>query len=139
MAILKPFLAAVLTIIVLDTIWLGFVATPFYLHSLSEVANIVDGRIQPVFWAAGVVYLFLGIGIMAFVLPNVLRVDQGGSVLMIFAKGALLGLVIYGVYDFTNLATLKQYPVLLAVADTTWGAFVCGAATVAASLVQSKR
>ena len=37
------------------------------------------------------------------------------------AFGALFGLVVYGVYDFTNYSTLRQWPLVLALADTAWG------------------
>lgn len=33
----------------------------------------------------------------------------------------LLGLSTYAVYDFTNLATFKKYPLKFAVADSLWG------------------
>lgn len=42
-----------------------------------------------------------------------------------FAKSAgvafTLGLSTYAVYDFTNLAMFKKYPVEMAVADSLWG------------------
>ncbi len=31
------------------------------------------------------------------------------------------GLATYAIYDFTNLATLKKYPLAFALADSTWG------------------
>lgn len=36
---------------------------------------------------------------------------------------ALVGLVAYGVYDLTNLATLRHWPVRLALVDMAWGTF----------------
>ena len=44
--------------------------------------------------------------------------------------GALLGLVVYGVYDFTNYSTLRQWPFVLTLADTAWGALASAAAAV---------
>ena len=35
--------------------------------------------------------------------------------------GALFGLVVYGVYDFTNLSTLRDWPLIVAVVDVAWG------------------
>lgn len=32
-----------------------------------------------------------------------------------------VGLATYAIYDFTNLATLKEYPLTFAIADSTWG------------------
>ena len=45
--------------------------------------------------------------------------------------GALFGFFAYATYDLTNLATLRDWPVGLAVLDITWGSFV-SAASVAA-------
>ena len=55
--------------------------------------------------------------------------------LMNFLTGALLCLVIYGVYDFTNYSTLKDFPLKVALADAAWGSVVCvcGFATLAAA------
>ncbi len=39
-------------------------------------------------------------------------------------RAVLLGLVSYGTYDLTNLATLKDWPVLITVVDLIWGTFV---------------
>jgi uncharacterized membrane protein len=36
-------------------------------------------------------------------------------------EAGLIGLATYAVYDFTNLATLKNYSLEFAIADTTWG------------------
>ena len=50
--------------------------------------------------------------------------------------GAGLGLVVYGVYDLTNLATLRGWSPALAIVDILWGASACALAawtTVTAS------
>ena len=47
---------------------------------------------------------------------------------MAVARSALLGLVAYGTYDLTNLATLKGWSVRMALADTAWGCFASAAA-----------
>ncbi len=121
------------TILILDYVWLGLIMNKFYTENLSVIARIQDGKIQPVYWAAAVVYVLLAVGVVYFVLP---KVEPGSSYLNIFLAGALMGLIIYGVYDMTNYATLKDFPVNLAFADMAWGATVTGLATIAASLVR---
>lgn len=37
-------------------------------------------------------------------------------------SGALFGLITYATYDLTNLATLKDWPLLVTVVDLAWGA-----------------
>ena len=51
--------------------------------------------------------------------------------------GALFGWILFGVYDFTNYSTLKNYPLIFAVVDTLWGG-VAGAttATIVAGLTR---
>jgi uncharacterized membrane protein len=39
-------------------------------------------------------------------------------------KGAVFGLVVYGVYNLTNRALLANYPWSLVVTDTAWGVFI---------------
>lgn len=131
MTILKSGGAAIATILVLDLVWLGFVMTSFYVRQMDGVGNIVDGKIQPVLWSAVVVYALLTAGILFFVVPSVENAGLGQA----FLKGLVWGVIVYGIYDFTNLATLKSWPLILALADTAWGGFVCACAATAAVAV----
>jgi len=45
--------------------------------------------------------------------------------------GLLLGLVAYGTYDMTNLATLRRWPLALALVDLSWGSLLTGLAALA--------
>lgn len=124
---LKLFFIAIVTVVVIDYIWLGFIMKGFYMDQFAELARKVDGEFKPVMWAAGIVYLLLGIGLVGFVLP---RIDPQDSWLIVFGWGALFGLIVYGVYDMTNHATLYRWPMALMAVDMTWGAVVCGLTTV---------
>lgn len=48
---------------------------------------------------------------------------------------ALFGFFTYATYDLTNLATLKNYPVQLALIDMLWGSFVSAIAATAGKWV----
>jgi uncharacterized membrane protein len=52
-----------------------------------------------------------------------------------FIWGALFGVTVYSVYDLTNRATLRRWPLKLVFIDILWGGVICGNATVAATLV----
>jgi uncharacterized membrane protein len=46
-----------------------------------------------------------------------------GDVWTSMFKGALFGLIVYGVYNGTNYATFTDYPLSTAAIDTLWGTF----------------
>ena len=100
---------------VLDGIWLGWLMKNFYREQLAPIVRMADGGIAPNWPAAFVVYVLLGTGIAVFVIP------RAASVPLAALYGGLFGLVIYGVYDFTNFSTLRQYPLALTFTDWAWG------------------
>lgn len=114
---------------VLDGVWLGLLMKNFYREQLSPIVRLVDGGLAPNWPAAFVVYVLLGTGIALFVVPRAATVSSAA------AFGALFGLVVYGVYDFTNYSTLRQWPLVLTLADTAWGALASAAAAVAVRIV----
>jgi len=125
-------LAAVgaLAFMVLDGVWLGLLMKNFYREQLAPIVRLADGGGMAPNWpAAFVVYVLLGTGIALFVIPRASTVPAAA------AFGALFGLVVYGVYDFTNYSTLRQWPFVLTLADTAWGALASAAAAVAVRIV----
>ena len=113
----------------LDGVWLGLLMKNFYREQLAPIVRLADGGIAPNWPAAFAVYALLGIGIALFVIP------RAGTISLAAAYGALFGLVVYGVYDFTNYSTLRQWPFALTMADTAWGALASAAAAVAVRIV----
>ena len=113
---------------VLDGIWLGLLMKNFYRDQLAPIARLADGGFAPNWPAAAVVYALLGTGIAVFVIP------RASTVSLAAAYGALFGLVVYGVYDFTNYSTLRQWPLALTLADVTWGAVASAACAAAVQI-----
>ena len=110
-------LAAVgaVTFMVLDGIWLGMLMKSFYRDQLAPIVRLADGGIAPNWASAFVVYVLLGTGIALFVIPRASTIWSAAG------YGAMLGLVVYGVYDFTNYSTLRQWPFVLVLVDVAWG------------------
>jgi len=106
---------------VLDGIWLGLVMKNFYRDQLAPIVRLGNGGIAPNWPAAFVVYALLGAGIALFVIP------RASTASLAAAYGAVFGLVVYGVYDFTNYSTLRQWPFVLTLADVGWGAVASAA------------
>jgi uncharacterized membrane protein len=125
--LILQFVVALVSFAVLDTIWLGFVMKDFNLRALSEIGRIEDGKFQLAYFPAAVVYVLMALAVVIFVLP---RVQEPSPWWFVFGIGALMGLVVYGVFDMTNLAILKNYPWSFALADIAWGTFAFGAVTL---------
>lgn len=113
----------------LDAIWLGLLMKDFYRAQLAPIVRLADGGIAPNWPAAFVVYALLGTGIAVFVIP------RAPTVTLAAGYGALLGLVVYGVYDFTNYSTLRQWPFVLTLTDVAWGAVATAAAAAVVRIV----
>ena len=127
LGILKVSLLALIFFAVIDFVWLGLIAKNFYMAQLSSIGRYENGSLKPVLWAAGLVYILMTVALVFLVLP---AVGPESSLITVFLKGALVGLVIYGVYDWTNYSTLKDFPLTLALADWSWGTFLFGIVAV---------
>ena len=78
--------------------------------------------------AAILVYVLLAVGVAVFIVP------RATDVLSAAAYGAIVGLVVYRVYDLTNYATLAQYPLAITLVDICWGK---AATAICAAVVQA--
>lgn len=114
-----------LSFLLLDAVWLGVLMNAFYRHQLAPIVRLSDGGIAPNWAGAGVVYVLLGLGLAVFVGP---KASSAGSAAV---YGGLFGLVVYGVYDFTNFATLRQWPLVVAMVDVGWGIAISALSAVA--------
>ncbi|MBL7557300.1 MAG: DUF2177 family protein [Bdellovibrionaceae bacterium] len=123
MTILKTFGLSVVAFTVLDFLWFKFVVKDFNLKELAEIGRIKNGEFDILVGPAIVTYLLMALAMAVFVVPSFAPQDPWWKT---FLTGALLGLIIYGIFDLTNLAILKNYPVKFVVVDVTWGTCVFG-------------
>jgi len=112
-AFLSAYIGSAVAMLVLDAIWLTTMVPIVYKPALGDM--LAD---PPNLLVAGVFYLVYLIGVVVFAVLPALNQQNW---LMALGAGALLGLVAYGTYDFTNLATLKNWPVTLSLIDVCWG------------------
>lgn len=68
-------------------------------------------------------YLIYVAGIVYFAILPGAKADQPSLVLL---NGAILGLLAYGTYEATNMATLRGWSWQMVVTDTLWGAVLTG-------------
>jgi len=114
---LKTFAFGLVTLGILDFIWLGFIAKRFNNEQLSAIARMSEGQIDPLKTPVLLCYLVMALAFTAFAAP---RVDDG-SALSALAWGSLLGFSLYAIFDLTNYAILKDYPLPFAMLDVAWG------------------
>jgi len=127
--LLLPYAAIVVTMMILDVIWIGGIARPLYNRGIGHLMAE-----QPNWIAAVAFYLLFAIGVMVFVvLPR-----ASGDWRMAAAWGAAFGFMTYMTYDLTNMATLRDWPLALSFIDVGWGCVATGLAGTVGKLVTDK-
>lgn len=109
------YLLTVPVFFIIDMVWLGVIAQPFYQSKLGHLLGSVN-------WTAAVLfYLVYIVGILIFAVVPALNAGQVSTALI---YGALFGFFTYATYDMTNLATLKDWPLSVVFVDVLWGTFL---------------
>lgn len=117
---------ALLAMLVLDGIWLGLLMGGTYRDWLGGMM-LEQPRLIP----SALFYLLYATGLVVFAIAPALRSARWRAAALL---GGMLGLVAYGTYDLSNLATLHGWPVILTVVDVVWGALVSALAAGAGFL-----
>jgi uncharacterized membrane protein len=117
---LKLYAIALPIFFAIDMVWLGFVAKNFYRE---QIGFLMKNDLN---WTAAIVfYLLFVVGLVVFVIAPAIEKNSWLHALLF---GALFGLITYATYDLSNLATLKDWPLMVSLVDLAWGAIL--AATV---------
>ena len=124
---LKLYLLTIPVFFAIDMIWLGYVARSFYKEQLHALLS------PQVNWTAALIFYTIYIGGILFfaVRPGL----EAGSLARTCLLGGLFGFITYATYDLTNLATLRDWPVLVTVVDIGWGTVLCTLVSGAAYLI----
>ncbi len=126
---IKLFLVAFLVFLLIDLVWLGLIAKKFYRKHLGFLMS------DDVNWTAAIIfYLVFVAGIVLFVVSPALGADSLSHAVI---YGALFGFVTYSTYDLTNLATLKNWPLIITIIDLIWGTFLATSVSVITFLIFS--
>ena len=113
---LKLYFATFVAFFAIDMVWLGLAARSFYQQYLGFLMAP-----NPNWFVAILFYLLFVAGLLFFVIVPGLKDNSLKTTLL---KAAFFGLITYATYDLTNLATLKDWPVLLSIVDMLWGTFL---------------
>jgi len=127
---LAGYVAGLLVLGVLDAVWLGYLARDFYKEGIGHLmAQSV--RIGP----AAAFYLLFPLGVMIFAVQPALA---EGSLLRAALLGALFGFFCYATYDLSNFATLRDWPLRVALVDMAWGTLAGAVVATAAAYTASR-
>ncbi|MFZ6876209.1 DUF2177 family protein [Undibacterium sp. Di27W] len=111
--LLIAYVTTLLAVLALDAVWLGLLMGPSYQSALGDLM-LAQPRLIP----AALFYLLYALGLLVL---GILPALQAQSWQRAACLCGMLGLVAYGTYDLSNLATLKAWPAMLAALDIGWG------------------
>ncbi len=122
------YLISVPIFFIIDMIWLGVVAKSFYQSRLGHLLGDVN-------WVAAIIfYLVFLVGLVFFAVYPAATTGVWQTALL---YGALFGFFTYATYDLTNLATLKDWPLSVALVDMVWGTVLGASVAVGTYFVHS--
>jgi len=110
---IKAYLITLPVFLAIDLVWLSLIAKKFYAQYLGYLM-----KTNVNFAAAGLFYLLFVVGLVVF---SILPALEKNSWIQALLLGALLGLISYATYDLTNLATIKDWPLVVTIVDMIWG------------------
>ena len=118
----KPLIFSILSastiFLVIDIIWLSLTVKIIYRPALGNLLNE-----KPILWAAILFYLVYMVGLALIILKPAL---DNNSIFQAFWTGIVLGVVAYGTYNLTNMATIKNWSFMVVWIDILWGGFLTG-------------
>lgn len=119
-----PYIATIILVLIADFIWLYLNKNNYNLL----VTKVQGSPIQLNFIGGVLSYLFLIIGLFVFSIPmitNEYNKNKKQSIFLLsMLYGGVLGLIIYGIFNTTNIAIFKNYDIYVAIIDTIWGFFI---------------
>ena len=127
---IKIYLITLPVFFAIDMIWLGLIARNFYRENLGHLLK------ENVNWTAAIIfYLMFIAGMIIFVISPALEKNSWMHALI---YGALFGLITYATYDLTNLATLKDWSLTVAIVDMIWGMILSASVSTISYFISAK-
>ena len=109
-------LVSVIVLLVLDLMYLMIIKH----HFNDQVKRVQGENIRLNYYGAAICYMILLFGLHYFILYP----EKGAF------EALLLGLVIYGVYESTNMAIFNDWTWYIFMVDTLWGGVLLASTTI---------
>ena len=118
MTLIGLYLVTLVVFLAIDVIWLKAVALPLFERHIGGIM-----REKPDLTVAGLFYAVYVAGAVYFAAAPGLDAGSPGLALL---NGFILGLLAYGTYETTNMATLRGWAWPMVISDTLWGGVLTG-------------
>lgn len=112
---IKDIVVILIILLLIDAVWLNFIKDIY----INQIEVIQEKEVKINYISGAIVYILLAFGLYYFT-------KDENDIREKVTKGVFLGLVSYGVYDFTNGALFSEWDMKLALADTIWGGILMG-------------
>ena len=115
-------LVSAIVLVAIDFVYLNVMKMYFD----NQIKSIQGSPMKINYLGAAICYILLIVGINYFIIKPRKSVSDA----------FLLGIIIYGVYETTNYALLKNWSILTVLIDTLWGGLLFAATTYIVNLVR---
>jgi uncharacterized membrane protein len=117
---LKIILVILIIFLIIDLPMITMLNSEMYQLQFKRINNSPMNVNLRTYISVGICYILLSYALYHFAVKQ-------NSIL----NGALIGLIIYGVYNTTNLATINNFGIKESIVDTVWGTTLCTIVTYA--------
>ena len=111
-------------ILVIDIIAISSIFRKVWEYNVMNVQGMhlqVRNYLYPI-----ITYVFIILGVYFFVFP---RISQENWAIDCILWGFLWGIIVYGIFDFTNLSIFTNYNLITATIDVLWGGILISVST----------
>jgi len=115
-------LISAIVLITIDFVYLNVMKGYFN----NQIKSIQGSDLKINYLGVAICYIFLIVGINYFIIKPRKSVSDA----------FLLGIIIYGVYETTNYALLKNWSILTVIIDTLWGGLLFASTTYIINLLR---
>ncbi len=122
---LSASIVTILAFALLDGLYIGVLGRKHWSQQIQLMnngniakPNAVQSNNSFRLYAAAIAYVLMLVAMLIFVV----KISENWKWALLW--GAILGLCIYGIFNFTNLAIFKHYQCSSAMIDTSWGIFL---------------